>query len=42
MAGCVQVCIEASNEPRIHKSALDVAYRDSGWTSGTVAAKLWR
>ncbi len=32
MAGCFKVCIEASNEPCIHKSALDVACRDSGWT----------
>ncbi len=29
MAGVVQVCIEASNEPCIHKSASDVACRDS-------------
>ncbi len=29
MAGGVQVCIEASNEPCIHKSAADVACRDS-------------
>jgi len=42
MAGCGHVYLEASNEPRIHESALGVAYRDSGWTSGTVAAKLWR
>ena len=29
MGGCVQVCIAASNEPCIHKSASDVACRDS-------------
>ena len=29
MAGCFKVCIEASNDPCIHKSATDVACRDS-------------
>ncbi len=30
MGGCLQVCIAASNEPYIYKSASDVACRDSG------------
>ena len=42
MAGCFKVSIEAPNEPCIHKPESDVGCRDSGWTSGTVAAKLWK
>ena len=38
----MQVCIEASNEPCIHKSASDVMCRDSGEPSGIVAVKLWK
>ncbi len=34
--------VKASNQARIHESELDVACRDSSWTSGTVAVKLWK
>ena len=30
LAGCMQACVEASDEPCIHISALDVVGRDSG------------